>query len=142
MLTIEARATGRRRPLVPHWQLPLFDDAFTGAPLTLRELIARIVREEVVAFEERRRERALLRVLSERELEAGVERGRVVPGDGGGVGQRVDAEAAVGTALQAFEDGVYFVFVDGRQHERLEEQVFLGADSTVTFVRLVPLAGG
>ncbi len=68
-------------------------------------------------------------------------RGRVDFG-GRNLHQRVDADQAVGTALEAFEDGLYFVVIDGRQYESLDEQVAVGADSRVTFLRLVPLAGG
>jgi hypothetical protein len=76
MLTIEARLTGRRRPLIPHWQIPLPPE-FTGAgrPRTLRELIAAIVEEEVRAVRERQVERRVVRVLSESEIEAQAQRG-------------------------------------------------------------------
>jgi hypothetical protein len=49
---------------------------------------------------------------------------------------------AVGTAIEAFEDGLFLVLVDGRQQTDLDAQVFVAADSTVTFVRLVALSGG
>jgi hypothetical protein len=142
MLTIEARATGRRRPLIPQWQIPLPPE-FTGAgrPVTLRELIAAVVEEEVLAFRERQVERRLVRVLSESEIEAQTQRGRI---DSGGrtLKQEVDEGAAVGVALQGFEDGLYLVLIDEQQQRDLDEQVFLAPDSTVTFLRLVPLAGG
>jgi hypothetical protein len=137
VLTIQARATGRRRPLVPDRELP--SDGW-GAQ-TLRELIERVVRDEVAAFEERRAERGLLRVLTERDLAEGAERGRIVSG-GQPRGPRADPDAAVGVALQAFEDGVYLVLVDGEQQRDLDAQVFVGPDSTLTFLRLVALAGG
>jgi hypothetical protein len=142
MVTIEARATGRRRPVIPRWQIPLPPE-FTGAgtPRTLRELIAAIVEEEVRAFRERQVERRLVRVLSESEIEAQAQRGRI---DSGGrtLKQEVDEGVAVGVALQGFEDGLYLVLIDERQQRDLDEQVFLAPDSTVTFLRLVPLVGG
>jgi hypothetical protein len=142
MITVEARVTGRRRPLVPAWQIPLDPDyAKGGEALTLRRLIARIVREEVQSFRDRQNDRRLLHVLSEREIDAGADRGRI---DSGGrtLYQRVAEEEAVGVALDGFEDGLYLVLIDGLQHKELDEQVFPGPDSTVTFLRLVPLAGG
>lgn len=141
MVTIEARATGRRRALAPAWQIPIGEHGAGFGPLTLRELIARIVDEEVEAFRERRRDRRLVRVVSREEIELGLEAGRVSAGGtlGGG---RVDEEEAVAVAHQAFEDGVYLVLIDGRQHETLEDQVLLSEDSTVTFLRLVALVGG
>jgi hypothetical protein len=139
--TIEARATGRRRALLPRWQLPLPPREPGDAGLTLRELIARVVREEVAAYQERRRDARLVSVLSERDIEAGVAAGRVHSG-GAPPPRRVDPDQAVGVALQAFEDGLYLVVIDGRQHLDLDEQVLLGEDSTVTFLRLVALSGG
>ena len=56
--------------------------------------------------------------------------------------QDVDDETAVANALQAFVDGIYYVILDGTQCRDLDEQVVVADDSTVTFLRLVPLAGG
>jgi hypothetical protein len=142
MLTIEAKVAGRRRgALLPQWQIPVDELVSGGSPLTLRELIDRVVHAEVAAFGERQAERRLTRFLSERELWEQAGRGRVDFG-GRDLHQPVDVDAAVGVALESFEDGLYFVVIDGRQYESLDEQVVVGADSRVTFLRLVPLAGG
>ena len=143
MLTIEARAIGRRRPLIPRWDIPL-PPAPTGPaePLTLRALITRIVLEEVAAYRSRQAERRLLRVLSDAQIADAAAKGRVIPGPRDiPPGVDVDESTAVGTALQAFEDALFLVFIDGREHRDLDEQVFPGPDSTITFVRLVALAG-
>ena len=140
MLTVQARATGRRRPLAPDRTLPPPEPGGWGAQ-TLRDLIERVVREEVAALEERQSERTFLRVLTERDLADGAERGRFVPG-GRPRGPKADPDAAVGVALQAFEDGVYLVLVDGEQQRDLDAQVFVDDDTTLTFLRLVALSGG
>jgi hypothetical protein len=142
MPTIETKVTGRPRggPL-PQWQIPIDELAPGGSPLTLRELIDRVVRSEVAAFGERQAERRLTRFLSEPVLRQQAERGRVDFG-GRDLDQPVDDDAAVGAALESFEDGIYLVVIDQRQCESLDEQVVVGADSRVTFLRLVPLAGG
>lgn len=142
MITVETRVTGSRRAPTPDWQIPFPGESVDrGSPLTLRDLISLIVRDEVAAFEERQTERRLLTVLTDRQIEDGAVRGRIVPG-GQDLDQRVDLDEAVGAALQAFEDGIYYVFVDSEQRTRLEEQVELEDASTVTFLRLTPLAGG
>ncbi len=142
MLTLSARAAGRRRPLVPDWQIPWPpDDASAGEPLTLRQLITRIVQHEVAAFRQRQEERKLVRILTDKEIAAGLEKGRVDPG-GRDLGQVVDADAAVATALQAFEDGLYLVFLDEVEQRELDRQVYVRPDSRLVFVRLVLLAGG
>ena len=56
--------------------------------------------------------------------------------------QEVDEEQAVAAALQAFEDGIYLVAVDGRELRDLDQAVYLTQDSRVTFIRLALLAGG
>jgi hypothetical protein len=141
VLTIEARAVGKRRALIPNWQIPLPPEMTDRSePLTLRSLISRIVRAEVGAFRERQAERRLVRVLSEPLIAEGASHGKVDPG-GRRIDQPVDAEVAVGAALQAFEDQLYLVLIDGREHRDLDEQVFPGPDSTITFLRLVMLSG-
>src|SRR5262245_7955507 len=103
-LTLSARVVGRRKPLIPDWQIPWPpDEEEDGENLTLRELITRIVHNEVQAFEKRQEERKLARILTEKEIESGLEKGRVDSG-GRDLNQKVDVEEAVGTALQAFED--------------------------------------
>jgi hypothetical protein len=141
VLSIEAKATGARRALAPQWGFPLPTEWAGSDGLTLRDLITRVVREQVRAFGDRQAEARLLRVLTEREIETGTAAGRIVPG-GRPLRQRVDPDVAVGVALQAFEDGLYLTLIDGVQYHRLEEAVPLSGDSTVTFVRLVALAGG
>ena len=140
-LTLSARAAGRRRPLVPDWQVawPPYEGAGDEA-LTLRELITRIVHGEVEAFEKRQEERKLARILTEGEISVGLERGRVDSG-GRDLHQKVNVEEAVATALQAFEDGIYLVFLDEEEQRDLDKQVFLRPDSKLIFVRLVMLAG-
>jgi hypothetical protein len=141
ILTISARAMGKCRPLVPDWQVPWPpDDPGRGEPLTLRQLITRVVLKEVEAFQQRQQERRFARILTERQMEDGLAKGRV---DSGGreLHQSVNPDAAVATALQAFEDGIYLVILDGEEQRDLDHEVHLQADSHLVFVRLVMLAG-
>jgi hypothetical protein len=140
VLTISARAMGKRKALVPDWQIPWPPEEGGGEALTLRELITCIVRNEVRAFEKRQEERKLVRILTERAIESGLEKGRVDSG-GRDLHQKVDPDKAVGTALQAFEDGLYLVFLEEEEQRDLDKQVFLRPDSKLTFVRLTMLAG-
>ncbi len=41
-----------------------------------------------------------------------------------------------------FVDGFYFVFIDDEQQQYLDGEVYLKPNTHVTFLRLVPLAGG
>jgi hypothetical protein len=54
----------------------------------------------------------------------------------------IDAEAQVYRALDAFQQNGFFVLVDDRQVEALEEEIQLRANTRISFVKLVPLVGG
>jgi len=139
---IEGKVIGQRRPQIPETVLSLPSaQKPDGRPMTLRDLITYIVLEEVAAFHQRQNERRLLRVLTEKEIAQLAEFGKVDPG-GHNVQQTVDPQEAVKVALQAFEDSLYYVFIDGVQQHSLDDVVQIGPDSRILFVRLVPLVGG
>jgi len=141
LLTISARAMGKRKPLVPDWQVPWPPEEHdAGEPVTLRQLITRIVLQEVEAFKERQNRGQVVRILTERQIEEGLAKGRVDSG-GRNLHQSVDPDQAVAAALLAFEDGLYLVILDGEEQRELDRQIFLQADSHMVFVRLVMLAG-
>lgn len=141
-ITIKGKQVGSKKQLFPDRFIPYPPSLQNaGGRTTLRDLITRIVLEEVAAFRQRQEERRLYRALTAPQIAQGVGQGKVNPG-GQDLDQEVDDDSAVATALQAFEDGLYFVFIDGEQKQDLNETVYVGPDSTVTFVRLVALAGG
>jgi hypothetical protein len=53
-----------------------------------------------------------------------------------------DWQAQADAAVTAFGRNGFFVFVGGRQVEDLDEELTLAEADVVSFVRLVPLAGG
>jgi hypothetical protein len=141
-MLIETRIAGRKARSLDRWSIPTpppGDDS-GGGGITLRDLISRIVREEVSAFEKREQSRRLVRVLSDMEIAQGAARGKIDSG-GRAPGRQVDAEMAVGAALQGFEDGLYLVILDGVEQRELEAQVYLSPDSQLVFLRLTFLAG-
>lgn len=140
-ITVEAKVVGQRRPVFTDWRVPLPPEADGRRPLTLRDLITVVVNNEVEAFKGRQEERRLARVLTKEQIEEGAAKGKIESGERE-FQQEVNADAAVGTALQAFEDGLYFVFLDDVQQERLDQEVAVKNDSHLMFVRLVALAGG
>ena len=56
--------------------------------------------------------------------------------------QIVNVEDSIATALQAFEDGLYFVFIDDIQQTNLDAEVFPKTNSKIVFLRLTALTGG
>jgi hypothetical protein len=143
MVMVEARVLGKKRALIPEWSVPVPTEsqADGDSGLTLRQLIERIVRAQVSAFQERQDARRFVQVLSEREIASGHKKGRIDPG-GRDLNQEVDPEQAVATALQGFEDGLYLVILDGNEEKDLDKQVYLREDSRLVFLRLTFLAGG
>ncbi|AZI45147.1 hypothetical protein EHF33_19320 (plasmid) [Deinococcus psychrotolerans] len=83
----------------------------------------------------------MLRVLTERDISGGAATGRisVAPQERGGT---VTVEDATQNALRAYRDGLYYVFVDDKQIESLNEPLALRPDSTLLLLRLTALAGG
>ena len=140
-ITIEAKVVGQKRPLFTDYRLPLPPEVTASGRMTLRDLITRVVLQEVEAFRQRQEERQLAQVLAPQDIERAAQRGKIESGERE-YKQEVDDDAAVSTALQAFEDGLYYVFLDDVQHDSLDQTVFVGDDSKVMFVRLVALAGG
>lgn len=107
---------------------------------TVRQLLALIVEQQIDDFKRRNQDARFLRVLTERDVEAGLETGRVRSGAQEPDGRLPDMEQSIAAAMTAFQDGLYFVFVNDAQVESLEQAVDDVRD--VLFVRLTPLAGG
>ena len=141
-LTVEGKVVGQKRPIFTDWHIELPPaDENNGDRLKLRDLITSIVMKEVDAFITRQEERKLARVMSRQKIEQGVESGKVGAGERD-PGQKVNTANAITIALQAFEDGLYFVFIDEVQQTNLDSEVFLKANSKVIFLRLTALVGG
>ena len=141
-LTVEAKVVGQKRPLFTDWrvELPPLDES-RGDHLKLRDLITSIVIKEVEAFRLRQEERKLARVMSSQQIQQSAEAGKVDPGERD-LQQTLNTDEAVSVALQAFEDGLYFVFIDEVQQTNLESEVFLKSNSKIVFLRLTALVGG
>ena len=141
MLTVSVQALGRKKPLCDGFAVSPPPAVAGGAPVTLRELLDHVVRGEVVGFVNRQADRRLLKALTATEIDAGLAAGKVSAG-GSDLDQKVDPDAAVTTAVEAFADGLFLVFVDDAEVKTLDTPVPLTAASKLTFLRLTMLAGG
>jgi hypothetical protein len=106
------------------------------SPLTLRDLIRFRVREEVARYNANPAPRF-----------SGLVRPSDAEADLNGYAlsrrrRRLDWEVQAETAIQAFERNGFFVFVGDRQVDDLDAELALADHHVVSFVRLVPLAGG
>jgi hypothetical protein len=130
MPTVVIRDEGSTGALVDEVRLEVF-----ARRLTLRDLIRTRVRDEVARanLAPGRVFRMLVRPVDAEEALNGYRRLLRKPID-----WRTQAEAAE----EAFERNGFFVIVGGRQVEDLDEELDLGVDTDIRFVRLVPLVGG
>lgn len=152
-MLITCKAVGRRKALLEDWSVPVpsksfgngafnpFDGNEDGGGLTLRDLIAAIVSDEVDQFHARQNKRQFIRVLTADDINAACTAGKIEMGGSEIPPQVVDKDEAIAIALTAFEDGLFLVVVDEVPIRHLESQVYLTDDSRVTFLRLTFLSG-
>jgi len=131
---------GRRKPLLADFDVPPPDGLRDDGNLLLRHLIEHVVRYQVRLFNERQETGRVDRVLSSGAIQKGAEAGKIDPA-GRFERETADAEEAVGTALQAFEDGMYLVIIDEVERRGLDEHVYLSPSSRMVFLRLMFLVG-
>jgi hypothetical protein len=130
-------ASGRNLDIAPFGFDPIGDNE-TGDPFRVRHLITKLVVETLRDFHLREGARSFA-VLTTEKIAEGLTKGRF--GSAREEAQKVDVDQAIGQALQAFEDGLFLLFVDEIEKRDLEELVVLKIDSQVTIIRLVALAG-
>ncbi len=109
-------------------------DFFTER-VTVRALICRRVREEVRTYN-------LTRPPFFRGLVQPTQTEATLNGFRLRRGRTLDAEAQCARALRAFNQNGFFLLVDDRQAEDLDEVIELKVDTKVSFLKLMPLVGG
>ncbi len=107
-----------------------------AACISMRDLIATRVRFEVEAFNARSGDevfRGLVQPSGAEQVPTGFKLKQR---------RQVDAQEQVTRALEAFERNGFFVVVDDRQVDSLDDVVAVRPATRVSFVKLVPLVGG
>jgi len=103
-------------------------------------LIAAVVAQQVHEYNSKPLEKNLLPFLSQAETNEQAATGKI------GFGSiyndnKADILKAQQTALQAFEDGMYAVFVGDEEVSTIGQPVVIAHDTVITFIRLTFLAG-
>jgi len=142
MVAVALKTIGSKKQSIPDFTFSPPKSLLESEAVTLSELISEVVRHEVSAFHERQESRQFFRALTVREIEQGKKAGKIESGASALPVTKIDPEQAIATALQAFEDGLYFCVVDQTQKRSLADIIDLKPDSRLTFIRLVALAGG
>jgi hypothetical protein len=113
---------------------------FLSERITVRELLRERVHHEVrefnrhedmVVFNGLVQPDATEQVLNGRRPEYRLKKHRVI-----------DWEAQFAHAMRAFEKNGFFVLIDDKQAESLDQEFVIGPATSVTFVKLVSLVGG
>lgn len=107
----------------------------TSERVTLRELILERIRKEVDEFNHEQSD-VFSGLIQPTDTE------RVLNGYRLKSRRQINWEHQYAKALEAFEKNGFFVIVDGRQVEDLDEVIPLRESSEVHFLKLVPLVGG
>jgi hypothetical protein len=111
-----------------------------STPQSLRQLITEIIALNVEQSNERKLEKPFLHFLTNDEI--------VIQSATGKVGfdtkyneTKTDEEEAVNTAIQAFRDGLFKVFLNEKEQEALDIPLLLQDGAEVVFIRLTMLTG-
>jgi len=107
----------------------------SGGKISVRELIRQRVLQEVEEFNSR--QPAVFRMLVQPN-----DTERTLNGFKFHKPRLVDPVTQYERAIEAFEGNGFIVLVDDRQIEGLDTEIALHPDTSVTFLKLVPLVGG
>jgi hypothetical protein len=107
---------------------------------TVEALIAETVKICVTQYNNRKEHSELLTNLSETEISDMASGGKISFGVNYGENEANEDEA-VKNALQCFEDGIFRLFLNGTNLEKLEDTIKVNENDELTFVRLTMLAG-
>lgn len=136
-ITISVKQPGRKHALIDRQLLEV--EALSDHP-SLRELLVAVVKQQVAAYNNKPLEKNLLPFLSAGQIANDVANGKA--GFGSIYNEnKADPQKAEDTALQAFEDGLFAVFVKDEEIKKITDKFSLNSDTVVTFVRLTFLAG-
>lgn len=117
------------------------DFELKSPPKTVRELIAQTVTACVSSYNQRVRagtDRA--KPLSSEQISDMAEIGKIAFGINYGEKEQ-DLDKAKENALQAFEDGLYRIFLNDGELEGLDTETDIKEGDTLTFIKLTMLAG-
>lgn len=136
-ITIKAKQAGRKHALIENKVIEI-DEIEASSPIS--EFLKAIVKQQVTEYNNKTVEKNLLPFLAKEEISDQAESGKV------GFGaiyheNKADLIKAQEAALQAFEDGIFAVFADDAEIQKLDEIIQLTDSTVITFIRLTFLAG-
>jgi hypothetical protein len=132
---ISMKSIGKRKNVISKQGVQLL-----STPGSLRVLLSELITLNVQQLTEKDEEINLVNYLTETEINHQAFNGRV------GFGtiynkSKPDLTEAIQAAIQAFEDGLFLVFVNSEQVEALDIPLEMADGDEVVFIRLTMLAG-
>lgn len=132
-LTLQLKRLGKKKIIYVPYQL-------TTVPATLKEFIVTCVNKEVAQYNTRQTEPTLVSFLTPTLIQEQVESGKVTF-ENLEISSPADVDKAIEEALLAHEDGLYIVFIDGREVKNTDEPIYLQEGSEISLIRLTFLVG-
>lgn len=115
------------------WELSL---EFLSERITVRELLRERVHHEVREFN-RQQDKLIFHGLVQPENAE-----RTLNGSKLKSPRPLDWETQFKLAVEGFSTNAFFILIDNRQAESLDEEFVVGPQTTVSFIKLTPLVGG
>lgn len=114
--------------------------SYTKDEISVRELIEETVKYCVEKYNERVENGEVLKALLPQKIEDMATQGKIafetIYND-----KTADVKTATYNAISSFEDGIVAIFADKLRLEKLEETIKLSEIESITFIKLVMLAG-
>ena len=135
VVKVNVKQIGKRKSVVDG--VPF---TYETVPGTVQALIAETVKICLEAYKKRMEVKDRAKVLDKDTIEEFAGIGKIAFGIS--YGEKVPHEQeAVDTAITAFQDGLYRIFLDGEELSDLQQSIVLNEDTELTFIRLIMLAG-
>lgn len=136
-IKVSVKQLGKKRPVINQKLLEIDN---LKNPVLLSDFINKVVKQQVESYNAKTAEENLMNFLTPPQVEEKTSTGKV--GFGSIYNEnKANIEKAQATALQAFEDGMFCVFYNDEQIEKLIDKFDITEESTFTFVRLTFLVG-
>lgn len=106
---------------------------------TTKDLITELVKINVEKFNKKIDERDILSIMTNENIAKAARIGKIgdeVHGD-----KKANLKKALDTAYLAFEDGLYCIFINDEQTEKLDDSLNLKDGDILTLIRLTMLSG-
>jgi len=106
---------------------------------TTKDLITELVKNRGAKVNKKIDDKDILSIMTNEYIAEAARAGKIgdeVHGD-----KKANLEKALDTAYLSFEDGLYCIFINNKQSEKLDDSLNLKDGDIITFIRLTMLAG-